>query len=110
MFLRLVQGLKKYINDNNSIMCSPTKIQKHMLPNIHYREAQNITQHYRLYVKGRYKLDKLVILIILYKYSTNIILENSREEKQRLHSMVNREHWFVPYKCVDAFEKFMLSY
>lgn len=109
-FLRIVIKLKEYIQNHNSIMCSPTKIQKHLIPGLSFYEAQNITQHYRLCIKGRYTLDRLVILIILYKYTTNIILENCAEEKVKLHSLLKPCDWYKPNKCVTIVEEFMSKY
>lgn len=106
-FLKLSAGIAQYINTHNSIMCSPSKIKEHFLPTIKYESAQNITQHYRLYIKNRYSLNRLVLMIILYKYGTNEIFENCVGDKQRVTDMWVK-HQVLKYQ-IPALEEFMMK-
>lgn len=89
-------------------MCSPTKIRKHFLPMIKYKSAQNITQHYRLYIKHRYSLNRLILMIILYKYGTNEVFENMTGDKQRITDM-NIHRQDLKYQ-IPALEEFLMKY
>ena len=100
--------LEKYINTNNSIMCSPNKIRKYLIPNLRYESAQNITQHYRLYIKNRYSLNKLILMILLYKYGTNEVFENVVGDKQRVINMEVKRKTFS--YLISALEKFLMKY
>ena len=103
--------LKKYIDEHNSIMCSPTKIQQHLLPQTSWEDAQQVTQNYRLYLKGRYSLDRLVILIILLKYGMNETFENwaGAVTKPKYMTLKFSHHCSIAY-TVKAFQEFMLEY
>ena len=107
-FQNIVSALEKYITSHNSIMCSPTKIRAHLLPTIRYESAQNITQHYRLYVHNRYSLSRLILMIIIYKYGSNEVFENCRGERIKLKNMQVVRHCFK-YE-IPALEQFMLVY
>jgi hypothetical protein len=106
-FQNIVSALEKYITSHNSIMCSPTKIRAHLLPTIRYESAQNITQHYRLYTKNRYSLNRLIIMIILYKYGRNTIFENCKGDCTRVDYISYKKQ--LNYEII-ALEKFMLEY
>lgn len=107
-FTKLSSALEKYINTNNSIMCSPNKIRKHLIPNLRYESAQNITLHYRLYIKNRYSLNKLILMILLYKYGTNEVFENVVGDKQRVTDMEIKRKKFS--YLIPALEKFLMKY
>ena len=106
-FLKLVGCLKQYVGNHNSIMCSPYRIQKHLLPGICYQDAQMITQHYRLCLKDRYSLDRLVLMIILCRYDIYVLFENSKSEVIRTKDLIPIEQWHSIPKCIIALEKFM---
>ena len=106
-FLKLVGCLKQYVGNHNSIMCSPYRIQKHLLPGIRYQDAQMITQYYRLCLKDRYSLDRLTLMIMLYRYGIYMLFENSKSEVIRTKDLVPIEQWHSIPKCIIALEKFM---
>lgn len=106
-FLKIRAKLKTFILNNNGIMCSPNKIRKHLIPDLAYCAAQNITQHYRLYMKSRYTLDRLILMIILYKYSSETVFENYKWEKQKVKTLpIKRDS--MKY-LIHALEKFLLD-
>ena len=108
-FLKLDKSIRKYIITHNSIMCSPTKIKTYFLKTIKYESAQNITMHYRLYLKNRYSLNKLVLMIILYRYGEDELFENSVGEKQRVNDMKNVRRPILKYQ-IPALESFLKKY
>jgi hypothetical protein len=110
-FLKLNAELKKYINEHDSIMCSPIKIRQHLLPQISWEEARQVTQNYKRYLKGRYSLDRLVILIILFKYGMNETFENwiGAVTKPKYMTLKFSHRCSIAY-TVKALEEFMLDY
>ena len=107
-FLNLVSALKRYIITNNSVMNSPKRIQSCLLGNKEYKEVQQVTNNYRMYLKGRYDLNKLVLLIIILKYGEDELFENSRQEVTRIRYM-EHIHNSLSSK-VEALLKFMSVY
>lgn len=109
-FLKMVGALKQYVGNNDGVMNSPSKIQKRLLPKICYHDAQTITQYYRLCKKDRYSLDKLVLLILLYKYGLYMLFENSKTELIRTKDLVPIEKWHNIPKCVPYLQEFMCNF
>ncbi len=106
-FQKIAPALGRYIMKHYSVMCSPKKIQEHLLVNITYEQAQNITQHYRLYLEDKYSLNRLILMIIIYKYGCNEIFENVRGDRARMT-------YLTEYKNLNdkigALDKFMQKY
>ncbi len=110
-FLKVSAGLKKYIIEHNSIMCSPTEIQQHLLPQTSWEDAQQVTRNYRLFLKGRHSLDRLVILIILFKYGMDETFENWAGAVTKPKYMTLKfSHCCSIGDTVRAFQEFMLEY
>jgi hypothetical protein len=106
-FQRINVALGKYITEQHLVMCSPYRIRTRLIRGLSLEATTDIVHHYRLYLKGQYSLNRLIIMIILYKYGRNTIFENCKGDCTRVDYISYKKQ--LNYEII-ALEKFMLEY
>ena len=111
-FIKLNRALHSYIMENGSRVFCDEGIY-HLLPSACLSERNHVISRYRDVIKGKSTTQKLILLIIIYRYGEYHVFENCKGELATVHSLTPLLAWERHPQIADKiylFSQFMNRY